>query len=125
MEEKFFSWKRGESVGDVALSERVKVEYERIKGIFEKGAPEQVELLEGVFLEAARIKAELDVMSDILEQVGCRIRYNPKDPKQQKVLPIAKELEKARASYVNYMFRLSRALGLNEDEEEDGLAEFE
>lgn len=106
------------------LKERVKAEYERIKGIFEEGAPEQVELLEGVFLEAARIKAELDEMADILEQVGCRIRYNPKDPKQQKVLPIAKELEKARASYVNYMFRLSRALGLKEDEEDDGLDEF-
>lgn len=105
---------------------RVTAEYENLKKIFEEGAPEQVQLLDNVFREAARIKIELEDMAVLVMKCGGRVRYNPKNPKQQEVLPVSRELEKARASYANYMFRLSRALGVNIDEnEDDGLSDYE
>lgn len=104
---------------------RVSAEYENLKKIFEECAPEQVQLLDNVFREAARIKVELEDMATLVMKSG-RIRYNPKNPRQQEVLPVSRELEKARASYANYMFRLSRALGVNiDDNEDDGLSDYE
>lgn len=105
---------------------RVSAEYENLKKIFEESAPEQVQLLDNVFREVARIKIELEDMAVLVMKCGGRVRYNPQNPKQQEVLPVSRELEKARASYANYMFRLSRALGINTDDEEDEmLSEYE
>lgn len=104
---------------------RVSAEYENLKKIFEEGAPEQVQLLDNVFREAARIKIELEDMAVLVMKCGGRVSFNPKDPKQQKELPVSKVIERARASYANYMFRLSRALGVNIDEnEDDGLSDY-
>lgn len=100
-------------------SERVKAEYERIKKIFEGSVPEQVELLDGIFMEAARLRAELDGNAELIRLCGGRVRYNPANPMQQKLIPAAKDYEKMRAGYSNIMFKLNRALGGADDEDED------
>ncbi len=102
----------------------VESEYERLKNIFSGAAPDQLALLDHVFLEAARIKSELDRMNEIVSVSG-RVRINPKNPAIQKVLPVSKELEKARASYAHYISVLSKALGsVNSSEDNDELDDY-
>lgn len=99
-------------------------EYERLKNIFSDAEPRQLELLDHVFLEAARIKSELDSMNEIVKVSG-RVRVNPKNPAIQKVLPVSKELEKARASYAHYISVLSKALSaVNTSDDTDGLEDY-
>ncbi len=107
-------------------SERVSTEYERLKKIFEENAPERVELLDGLFMEAARLKAELDRAAEIIILCGGRVRYNPINPTQQKIIPAVKDLEKIRACYSNIMFKLNKALGGTDDEDKDeGLEKYQ
>lgn len=73
---------------------RVSTEYENLIKIFEECAPEQVQLLDNVFREAARIKIELEDMAVLVMKCGGCVRYNPQNPKQQEVLPVSRELEK-------------------------------
>lgn len=98
----------------------VKNEYEKLKSIFEGCDEKQLSLIDGAIYEAARLKVELDALSKIIEITGL-IQYNPKNPIQQKELPVAKEIIKVRANYLNYISKLSNILGksLNDDEDDE------
>ncbi len=106
-------------------SEQVSTEYERLKKFFEENAPDRVELLDGLFMEAARLKAELDRAAEIIMLCGGRVRYNPANPMQQKIILAVKDLEKIRACYSNIMFKLNKALGGTDDEEDERLNKYE
>lgn len=106
--------------------ERVTAEYENLKKIFEKASPEQVLLNDGLILETARIQVELDFLNDIVAKCGGRVVCNPKNPKQQKEIPASRTLEKARMQYRENMKYLTKVLGVNTDENEDGeLSDYE
>ena len=105
--------------------ERVNQEYKRIKSIFEGCDEKQLELIDGAILEAARLKSELDELNSIINLSG-KIQYNPNNPVQQKELPVAKEIVKTRANYLNYISKLSNILGKSlNDEEDDELSDYE
>ena len=103
---------------------KVEKEYERIKEIFSKADETLLLLNDGAIWEAARIRVELDVMHEIIKNTG-RIKISSKNPTLQKELPVSKTIEKVRASYINYMAKLSKVLGIAIDEDEDELNDYE
>ncbi len=100
-------------------------EYERLKGLFEGIDENQISLVDGTLWEAARLKIELDELHEVIKETGL-IKYNPKNPIQQKELPVSKLIVKVRANYLNYIAKLSALLGKNiNDEDEDELSDYE
>lgn len=100
-------------------------EYERLKGLFEGIDENQISLVDGTLWEAARLKIELDELHEVIKETGL-IKYNPKNPIQQKELPVSKLIVKVRANYLNYIAKLSALLGKNiNDEDEEELSDYE
>ncbi len=99
-------------------------EYLRIKELFKGCDENQLALLDGSFWECARLRVELDNLHAIVAKSGLII-INPKNPNQQKELPISKMIVKVRANYLNYIAKLSNILGKAIMEEDDELGEYE
>jgi hypothetical protein len=107
------------------MKESEKQEYERIKSLFSDIDEKQIEMLDGLFVECARLKCELDKMNIIINKTG-RIKIHPNNPYIQKELPVSKVIEKTRASYTNITIKLSNILGKSiTDEEDNDLEDFE
>lgn len=102
----------------------VKEEYQRIRDLFDDCDEKQLELLDGTFWEAARIRKELNDLHKIVEVSGL-VKINPKNPSMQKELPVSKQIVRLRANYLNYMAKLSNILGKNVTDEDDDLEDFE
>lgn len=100
-------------------SEQVNAEYERLKKIYGKKDPDRAEEQDGLLVEAARVRTELNRAAEVIELCGGRVRYNPANPMQQKIIPAVKDLEKIRACYTNIMFKLDKMFGGTDDEDED------
>ena len=104
---------------------RIQEEYERIKSLFEGIDEKQLNLIDGAIWECARLKIELDNLHKVINDTGL-VRINPNNAIMQQELPVSKVITKVRANYLNYIAKLSNILGRNiEDEEDDGLSEFE
>mgnify|MGYP003247690643 FL=1 len=95
-----------------------------IEGLFAGCDELQMQLVDGALWEAARLRVELDDLSDIIRKTGL-IKVNPNNPSMQKELPVSKLIVKARANYLNYISKLSNLLGKTLDEDEDDLSDFE
>lgn len=99
---------------------KVQKEYEKLKELFKDIDEDQLELIDGLLIEAARSKVELDILHEIVKVTG-RIKINPNNPLQQKELPASKMLDKLRPGYLNYIAKLSSILGkkivVDDDEE--------
>lgn len=103
---------------------RVQMEYERIKSLFEGVDEKQLQLVDGVIVEAARTKVELDDLHGLIKEVGL-MKVNPTNPSLQKELPVSKMIVKVRANYLSYIGQLSRLLGTTLDEDDEDLAGYE
>ena len=84
----------------------------KFKGVDEK----QLALVDGAIHEAARLRAELDSLHEIVKRTGL-LHYDANNPNRQKELPVSRMLPKVRAGYTNVIFKLSKVLGavVNED----------
>ncbi|WP_302593811.1 hypothetical protein [uncultured Megasphaera sp.] len=102
----------------------VKAEYERIKALFDGSDDHMLQLLDGSFIEAARLRVELNRLHAVVQETGL-IKINPDNPRMQKELPVSRMLPKVRANYANLIFKLAAILGKNVVDEEDGLGEYE
>lgn len=106
-------------------NDKSKQEYERIRDIFQDANEKLLDLLDGVIWEAARCRTELDELQEIAAESGL-ILVDKKNPRRQKELPVSRQMTRVRASYLNHMTRLAKALGMDApDEEELGLEEYE
>ena len=115
----------GENMGKQERADKTRQEYERIREVFKESDPGLLEVMDGVIWEAARCRAELDELHEIVEESG-PIRVHPKNPLRQKELPVSRQLVRVRASYLNHMTRLAKVFGQNASEEEElGLDEYE
>ena len=101
----------------------IESEYERIKELFAGCDENQLKLVDGLLIEAARIKVDLERLNEIVKITGL-VAVNPANQSQQKELPVSKMITKVRANYLSYISRLSTLLGKNVGEEEDDLEEF-
>lgn len=103
----------------------IKKEYERIKDLFKDIDDKQLSLLDGAFLECARLKVELDDLHKIIIKTGL-VKVHPENFEMQKELPVSKLIVKTRANYLNYIAKLSNILGRNIDDDDfDDLEDFE
>lgn len=103
----------------------VKKEYERIKDLFSKADETLLELVDGAIWEAARVRVELNELHEIIKVSG-RIKIHPTNKSLQKELPVSKVIEKTRASYINYMSKLSSILSTNiGDDDDEELSDYE
>ena len=98
-------------------------EYERIKALFANVDENQLLLVDGAILEAARLRVELNRLHEIVKLSGL-IKVDPNNPARQKALPVAKELPKVRAGYTNIIFKLARVLGASVNDEDLGLDDY-
>ena len=103
---------------------RVQQEYERIKSLFDGVDEKQLQLVDGVIVEAARTKVELDDLHGLVKEVGL-MKVNPTNLSLQKELPVSKMIVKVRANYLSYISQLSRLLGTTLDEDDEDLAGYE
>ncbi len=100
-------------------------EYERIRNLFKDCDSNMLELVDGTIWEAAKIRVQLDGLNDIAKETGL-VATNPKNPMQQRELPVSKLLTKQRANYLNYISKLASILGKAAVEDSgDDLSEFE
>lgn len=105
--------------------EKIEKEYIRIKSLFNEIDDKQLSLLEGTFIECARLKVELDDLHKIVVKTG-QVKVHPDNFEMQKELPVSKVIVKTRANYLNYIAKLSNILGRNiDDEDDDDLEDFE
>lgn len=114
--------KEGESMGDREKFEAA--EYERIRDLFEGVDEKQLALVDGAIHEAARLRAELDGLHEIVKRTGL-LHYDTNNPNRQKELPVSRMLPKVRAGYTNVIFKLSKVLGAVVNEEDLGLDDYE
>jgi len=106
-------------------AEKSRQEYDRIRKIFQESDPALLDVMDGVIWEAARCRAELDELHEIVKESG-PIRVCPKNPLRQKELPVSRQLVRVRASYLNHMTKLAKVFGQNASEEDDlGLDDYE
>lgn len=102
----------------------IQKEYERVRALFDGCEDRQLELLDGLFREAARLRVELDMIHEKLKVTG-PILTSPKNPAMQRISPAANLAVKYRASYLNTIAKLSGILGKTAEDEDLGLEEFE
>ncbi len=106
-------------------AEQVQAEYERMKKLFEGCDENQLELVDGAIRECARERVELEKLQDILSECG-HVKINPSKPTLQKELPASRVAIKLRASYLNYVAKLSGILGRSiKETDDDDLTDFE
>ena len=98
-------------------------EYERLKGLFTDVDEKQLQLCDGAFWEAARLRAELEKLHEIVKVSGL-VKCHPNNPTVQKELPVSRMLPKIRANYTNIIFKLSKVLGSGVAEEELGFDDY-
>lgn len=103
----------------------IQKEYERIRELFGDCDSNMLELVDGTIWEAAKIRVQLNELNEVARVSGL-IATNPKNPAQQRELPVSKMLTKQRANYLNYISKLASILGKVEaDDAGDDLSEFE
>lgn len=102
----------------------VKEEYERIKKLFDGVDEKQLSLVDGVIVEAARTKVELDKLHEIVKETGL-MQVHPNNPSLQKELPVSKMIVKVRANYLSYISKLSQVLGTTIDDDDEDLSGYE
>ncbi|MDR2006921.1 MAG: hypothetical protein LBP78_06745 [Acidaminococcales bacterium] len=94
--------------------------YEKLTALFSDVDEKQRALVDGAIRELAGITVELTELRKIAKATG-HIRINPKNPLQQKEMPISRVIVRQRANYLNYIAKLSSILGRNISEEMDEL----
>ena len=104
--------------------DKVGQEYERLQGLFENADQNKLKALDGLIMECARTKIDLDRLNEIAKNTGL-VKVHPDHPELQKALPVANEITKVRASYTNIIDKLCRHLATNLDEDDEGLDDYE
>ncbi len=105
--------------------EKIETEYKRLISLFEGLDEEQLILIDGAILEAARMKIELDELAAIVNSSGGLVKVNPENVRQQKELPSSKLITKLRPNYLSYIDKLFKLLGKDAEEEDDEMSDYE
>jgi hypothetical protein len=102
----------------------LKKEYARLIELFSGCDENKVKLLDGLIVECARCKENLDDINKKIAVSGGLVRVNPSNKYQIKINPLSVELTKIRANYTNMITNLCRQLNTN-IEDDDELSDFE
>ncbi len=115
----------GEIMEKQEKTDKSRQEYDRIRELFKEADKGLLDVMDGVIWEAARCRAELDELHEIVEKTGL-ILVDKKNPLRQKELPVSRQLVRVRASYLNHMAKLAKVFGQNAPEDDElGLDDYE
>lgn len=99
-------------------------EIDRLKGLFPGADENKLNALDGLIEQAAYERIYLKKLNEKAIITGL-IKFHPTNPELQQTLPISNEISKHSASLTNIMDKLMKHLGVELDEEDDDLDEYE
>lgn len=100
------------------MNKEERKEYRRLKKLFDGADERQLAALDGIIIEAAKLRCQLQRLNEIADESGL-IRIHPKNPTMQKELPVSRMITRVSASYKDYMRMISNALGKATQDEGD------
>lgn len=99
-------------------------EIERLKTTFQDADENKIKALDGLIIQAAYERLYLKRLNEQALVSGL-VEFHPENAKLQRTLPVSGEIARHSASLTNIMDKLMKHLGIEEDEDDDGLDEFE
>lgn len=99
-------------------------EIKRLKEKFKNADENKLEALEGMIEQAAYERIYLKRLNEQAIQSGLVV-FHPENAKLQRTLPVSGEIAKHTASYTNIMDKLIKHLGVDDEDEDDGLGDYE
>ena len=111
-------------VGENMSNPELSAEIDRLKQKFANADENKLEALEGMIEQAAYERIYLKRLNEQAIVSGL-IQFHPENATLQRTLPISNEIAKHSASYSNIMDKLMKHLGVEGDDEDDDLGEYE
>jgi len=102
----------------------VRAEIERLKTEFNGADESKLRILEGLIEQAAFERIYLKGLNEQAAVTGL-VKVHPDNPTIQKQLPVSSEIAKHSATLTNIMDKLIKHLELPDDDDEDGLDDYE
>lgn len=110
-------------VGEDMSSQELLAEINRLKKKFEGADENKLEALEGLIEQAAHERIYLKRLNEQATVSGFVV-FHPENVKLQRTLPVSIEIARHSACYSNIMDKLMKHLGVEGDDEDDGLDEY-
>lgn len=111
-------------VGENMSNPELSAEIDRLKKKFEGADENKLERFEGMIEQAAYERVYLKGLNKQAIVSGL-VEFHPENAKIQRTLPISVEIARHSACYSNIMDKLEKHLGVDGDDEDDGLDEYE
>jgi hypothetical protein len=99
-------------------------EIERLKAEFANADEGKLRALEGLIEQAAYERLYLKRLNEQAIVSGL-VEFHPENAKLQRTLPISNAIAKHSAALTNIMDKLMKHLAVEQDDEDDGLSEYE
>lgn len=110
--------------GDIMSNPELLAEIERLKAEFANADEGKLRALEGLIEQAAYERIYLKRLNEQAIVSGL-IEFHPENAKLQRTLPISNAIAKHSAALTNIMDKLMKHLAVEQDDEDDGLSEYE
>jgi hypothetical protein len=107
-------------MGNTELS----AEIDRLKQEFAGADENKIHALEGLIEQAAYERIYLKRLNERAIKTGL-VQFNPENAKLQRALPISGEIARHSAALTNIMDKLLKHLGTDQEDEDDGLSDYE
>jgi phosphoribosyl-dephospho-CoA transferase len=111
-------------VGDIVGNQELTAEIERLKAEFAGADESKMKALEALIEQAAYERLYLKRLNEQALITGL-VKIHPENAMLQKTLPIAGVIAKHSAALTNIMDKLMKHLTVEQDEDDDGLDEYE
>lgn len=102
----------------------IAVEIERLKALFPGADENKQQALDGLIVQAAHEEIYLRRLNETAVSTGL-VKCHPDHPEIQKQLPVSTEIAKHTAALTNIMDKLMKHLSVEQEEEDEGLSEYE
>ena len=99
-------------------------EINRLKAEFGNADESKLKALEGLIEQAAYERIYLKRLNEQAIVTGL-VKFNPENAQLQRVLPISNEIAKHSAALTNIMDKLMKHLSVEDDDEDEGLSDYE
>ena len=106
------------------VSSELSKEIDILKSYFPGADANKLNALEGLIEQAAYERIYLKALNEQALKSGL-IEFHPENTKLQRTLPISNEIAKHSAALTNIMDKLMKHLAVEQDNEDDGLDEYE
>lgn len=99
-------------------------EIARLKAEFAGADENKLRALEGLIEQAAYERIYLKRLNEQAIATGL-VQFHPDNAQLQRTLPVSAEIARHSAALTNIMDKLMKHLGVGQDEEDEGLSEYE